>query len=252
MLNMQNKLIEVKDLYKEFDSLKVLKGVNLDVYEGEVVVIIGPSGSGKSTLLKSLNLLQVPTKGQIKFQGELIFNDKILLNSHKLQNIRTRMGIVFQQFNLFNNLNIMDNLILSPVNVLKQTKEDAVKNGMNLLKKVGLGDKAYTNPKNLSGGQKQRAAIARALAINPSVMLFDEPTSALDPENIKEVLEVMRDLAKSGMTMVIVTHEMAFAKEISTRVIFMDEGLIVEENTPSELFNNPKMLRTQKFLNAVL
>lgn len=252
MLNMQNKLIEVKDLYKEFDSLKVLKGVNLDVYEGEVVVIIGPSGSGKSTLLKSLNLLQVPTKGQIKFQGELIFNDKILLNSHKLQNIRTRMGIVFQQFNLFNNLNIMDNLILSPVNVLKQTKEDAVKNGMNLLKKVGLGDKAYTNPKNLSGGQKQRAAIARALAINPSVMLFDEPTSALDPENIKEVLEVMRDLAKSGMTMVIVTHEMAFAKEISTRVIFMDEGLIVEENTPSELFNNPKMLRTQKFLNVVL
>lgn len=252
MLNMQNKLIEVKDLYKEFDSLKVLKGVNLDVYEGEVVVIIGPSGSGKSTLLKSLNLLQVPTKGQIKFQGELIFNDKILLNSHKLQNIRTRMGIVFQQFNLFNNLNIMDNLILSPVNVLKQTKEDAVKNGMNLLKKVGLGDKAYTNPKNLSGGQKQRAAIARALAINPSVMLFDEPTSALDPENIKEVLEVMRDLAKSGMTMVIVTHEMAFAKEISTRVIFMDEGLIVEENTPSEVFNNPKMSRTQKFLNAVL
>jgi polar amino acid transport system ATP-binding protein len=162
------------------------------------------------------------------------------------------MGFVFQQFNLFNNLNVMENLTLSPINVLKRNKEDAINKSLELLKKVGLSDKAYAHPKNLSGGQKQRVAIARALAINPSVMLFDEPTSALDPENIKEVLEVMRNLALSGMTMVIVTHEMAFAKEIGTRVIFMDEGMIVEEGTPNDLFNHPKMERTKKFLNAVL
>lgn len=249
---MANKLIEINNLNKVFGNLKVLKNVNFDVYEGEVVVIIGPSGSGKSTLLKCLNLLQLPTSGQISYHDELIFNNKCLLSHSKLQNIRTKMGFVFQQFNLFNNLNVMENLTLSPINVLKRNKEDAINKSLELLKKVGLSDKAYAHPKNLSGGQKQKVAIARALAINPSVMLFDEPTSALDPENIKEVLEVMRNLALSGMTMVIVTHEMAFAKEIGTRVIFMDEGMIVEEGTPNDLFNHPKMERTKKFLNAVL
>jgi polar amino acid transport system ATP-binding protein len=246
-------LIKAKNIQKEFTNLHVLKGVNLEVKKGEVVAIIGPSGSGKSTFLRCLNLLEMPSNGEIEFEDTTIFeNGRITVKSQELDVIRTKMGIVFQNFNLFNNLNVMDNIILSPTMILKQPKEQAMATAMDLLKKVGLGDKANSSVHKLSGGQKQRVAIARALAMDPHVMLFDEPTSALDPEMIKEVLDVIKKLALSGMTMVVVTHEMGFAKEVADRVIFMDEGQIIEEGTPEELFNNPKNERTKKFLNAIL
>lgn len=240
-------LIEIRNLYKSFDKNEVLKGLDVQIKKGEVVVMIGPSGSGKSTFLRTMNLLEAPTKGEVYFEGTNIADKSTDVFKH-----REKMGMVFQQFNLFPNLTVLDNLTLAPVNTGKLTKEAAKIVALELLAKVGLVDKAEAYPQSLSGGQQQRVAIARALAMSPDVMLFDEPTSALDPEMVGDVLSVMQDLARDGMTMVIVTHEMGFAKEVADRVIFMADGKIVESGEPTELFDHPKELRTQEFLAKVL
>ena len=254
-------VLSVKNLTKQFGDVQVLKGIDLDVYEGDVVAIIGPSGCGKSTFLRCVNCLEDPTGGTIMFQGEDLADMKVDINIH-----RQKIGMVFQQFNLFNNLCVLDNITLAPITIAKKNRKalrkqgktiaevkiDAEKRAMELLKAIGLEDKADVFPSQLSGGQKQRVAIVRALAMNPKVILFDEPTSALDPEMVGEVLDVMKDLAKSGMTMVVVTHEMGFAREVSNRVIFIDNGVIAEENTPVEFFSNPKSERLKTFLSKVL
>lgn len=240
-------MIKVKDLYKQFGNLEVLKGINETIKKGEVVVVIGPSGSGKSTFLRCLNLLETPTS------GDIIFEDKSILNtSSNINKIREKMGMVFQQFNLFPHLSILDNITIAPIQVKHMDKVEAEKSALNLLSRVGLADKAGSFPNQLSGGQKQRIAIVRALAMEPDLMLFDEPTSALDPEMVGEVLDVMKSLASEGMTMVVVTHEMGFAREVGDRVIFMDDGKIVESGTPDEIFNDPQHERTQNFLKKVL
>ena len=240
-------MIIVKDLHKEFGTNHVLRGVNYHVRQGEKIVVVGPSGSGKSTFLRCLNLLERPTKGEVWFDGQLITHKKADINE-----IRRHMGMVFQNFNLFNNLTIMNNITLAPVKLKLMSEEEAKEKALHLLGRVGLKEKADAYPSSLSGGQKQRIAIVRSLAMNPKVMLFDEPTSALDPEMVGEVLDVMKELADSGMTMVVVTHEMGFAREVGTKVLFMDEGIIVEENTPREFFNHPKSPRLQEFLSKVL
>ncbi|MDD6811493.1 MAG: amino acid ABC transporter ATP-binding protein [Lachnospiraceae bacterium] len=240
-------MIIVKDLHKKFEDNHVLKGVNYHVHQGEKIVVVGPSGSGKSTFLRCLNLLETPTSGEIWFDGQKINDPKV-----NIDKVREHMGMVFQNFNLFNNLSIMDNITLAPVKLKLMSKEEAKEKALALLTRVGLKDKADSYPSQLSGGQKQRIAIVRSLAMNPRVMLFDEPTSALDPEMVGEVLDVMKELAKSGMTMVVVTHEMGFAREVGTKVLFMDEGIIMEENTPSEFFNHPQCQRLQDFLSKVL
>ena len=240
-------MIKVKGLHKSFGDVNVLRGIDEHIKPGEVVVVIGPSGSGKSTFLRCLNLLEKPTDGEIYIDDELITDKKVNVN-----NVRKKMGMVFQQFNLFPHLTILDNITIAPKLVNKTSKEDAVQKAEELLARVGLSDKRDAYPGMLSGGQKQRVAIARALAMNPEIMLFDEPTSALDPEMVGEVLEVMKDLAKEGMTMVCVTHEMGFAREVATRVLFMDDGIIMEQGTPDEIFNTPKNQRTQNFLSKVL
>lgn len=286
-----NVLIEVKNLYKNFKNLQVLKGIDLDIHKGEVISIIGSSGSGKSTLLRSINLLEIPQNGTITFKGDLVFDietnyleiadliqqikenpskelehklkkemkkeEKITLKKSfalekTINEYRANVGMVFQHFNIFKNLNVIDNTTLAPVLLGKMSQEEAEKQALNLLKRVNLEEKAYLSTKGLSGGQLQRLAIVRALAMNPAVMLFDEPTSALDPEMVKEVLKVIKELADTGMTMVIVTHEMGFAREVSDRVIFMDDGKIQEEGTPDAIFNHPKNQRLQEFLQAVL
>ena len=240
-------MINVRNLYKSFGKNEVLKDINETIKKGEVVVIIGPSGSGKSTFLRCLNLLEEPTSGVINFEGEDITDKKADINK-----IREKMGMVFQQFNLFPHKTVMENLTIGPTKIKKISNDEAVKKGSELLEKVGLLDKKNVYPNSLSGGQKQRIAIARALAMEPDVMLFDEPTSALDPEMVGEVLGVMKSLAKDGMTMVVVTHEMGFAKEVGDRILFMDEGRIIEEGTPEEIFQNPKNSRTKDFLSKVL
>lgn len=240
-------MIIVKDLHKKFEDNHVLRGVNYHIHQGEKIVVIGPSGSGKSTFLRCLNLLESPTSGEIWFDGQLITDPKI-----NIDKIREHMGMVFQNFNLFNNLSIMDNITLAPVKLKLMNKEEASEKALKLLARVGLTEKADAYPSQLSGGQKQRIAIVRSLAMNPRVMLFDEPTSALDPEMVGEVLDVMKELADSGMTMVVVTHEMGFAREVGTKVLFMDEGIIMEENTPAEFFNHPRCERLQDFLSKVL
>ena len=240
-------MIIVKDLHKEFENNHVLRGVNYHIHQGEKIVIVGPSGSGKSTFLRCLNLLETPTSGEIWFDGQLITDSKV-----NIDKIREHMGMVFQNFNLFNNLSIMDNITLAPVKLKLMSKEEACENALKLLARVGLTEKADSYPSQLSGGQKQRIAIVRSLAMNPRVMLFDEPTSALDPEMVGEVLDVMKELAETGMTMVVVTHEMGFAREVGTRVLFMDEGVIMEENTPEEIFRSPKCDRLKDFLSKVL
>ena len=240
-------MIQINDLHKSFKENKVLKGINENIKRGEVVVIIGPSGSGKSTFLRCLNLLEVPTSGEIIFEGTDITDKKTDINK-----IREKMGMVFQQFNLFPHKTVLENLTISPIMVKKMNEDDAKEKAYDLLKKVGLVDKADAYPGSLSGGQKQRIAIARALCMEPDVMLFDEPTSALDPEMVGEVLSVMKDLAKDGMTMVVVTHEMGFAKEVSDRVVFMDKGVIAEEGSPEQIFNNPVQERTREFLKRTL
>ena len=240
-------MIKVNNLHKKFDELEVLKGIDEHIRPGEVVVVIGPSGSGKSTFLRCLNQLETATEGEIYVDDELITDPKCDVNK-----VRQKMGMVFQQFNLFPHLTILENITLAPVMLKKMTKDQAKEKAMELLKRVGLEEKAEAYPVQLSGGQKQRVAIARALAMNPEIMLFDEPTSALDPEMVGEVLDVMKDLAESGMTMVIVTHEMGFAREVASRVIFMDQGIIMENGTPEEVFTNPKNERTKLFLSKVL
>ena len=249
MLDAKNKnvKIHVEHLKKSFGSLEVLKDISTDIYEGEVVVVIGPSGSGKSTFLRCLNRLEEVTDGSILVQDVDITKKKVNINK-----VRENIGMVFQHFNLFNNLNIIDNLMLAPTQLKKCSKEEAKLRALEMLKKVGLEEKAESYPIQLSGGQKQRVAIARALCMQPDIMLFDEPTSALDPEMVGEVLQVMKDLAADGMTMVIVTHEMGFAREVADRVIFMDAGYVVEEGTPQEVLLNPKEPRTIDFLNKVL
>ena len=247
MISSKKEMIKIVDLHKKFGQLHVLKGVNLVVKKGDVLVIIGPSGSGKSTLLRSVNLLEKPTSGHIYLDGEEITGKKVNEN-----NTRQRIGMVFQNFNLFPNMTVLGNVTIALTKVLKMKRKDAEKTGINLLTKVGLKDKIHGFPNQLSGGQKQRVAIARALAMNPEAILFDEVTSALDPELVKEVLDVMKDLAKSGMTMLVVTHEMGFAKEVGTHVIFMDEGLILEEGLATDIFDNPQHPRTKAFLAAVL
>ena len=240
-------MIDVKDLRKSFGELEVLKGVSQHISKGERVVLIGPSGSGKSTFLRCLNLLETPSGGEIIFEGQSITDEKCDINK-----IRQKMGMVFQHFNLFPNMTILKNITLAPIRTGLMNREQAEKKAMELLKRVGLEDKAPSYPAQLSGGQKQRIAIVRALCMQPEVMLFDEPTSALDPEMVGEVLDVMKELAKSGMTMVCVTHEMGFAREVADRVLFMDEGKIIEEGTPAEIFGSPKEQRTKDFLNKVL
>ncbi|MGN0747843.1 MAG: amino acid ABC transporter ATP-binding protein [Aristaeellaceae bacterium] len=240
-------MITVNGLRKDFGDLQVLKGVDMHIRKGEKVVLIGPSGSGKTTLLRCLNLLEVPTGGTITFEGEDITSPQCNINR-----IRMKMGMVFQQFNLFPHLTIMGNIILGPTKLKHQSKEEAEANAMRLLTRVGLQDKAKNYPRQLSGGQQQRIAIVRALAMNPDVMLFDEPTSALDPEMVGEVLDVMKQLADDGMTMAVVTHEMGFAREVADHVIFMDEGVIVEQGHPDEVFGNPQQQRTKDFLRKVL
>ncbi len=242
-------LIKAVGLEKHFNNgaIRALDGVDMDIHRGEVVVVIGPSGSGKSTFLRSLNLLEVPTGGQVLFEGVDITDPKVDINKH-----RQKMGMVFQHFNLFPNMTILKNLTLGPTNLKKTPKADAEKKAMELLERVGLADRANAYPSQLSGGQKQRVAIVRALAMEPDVMLFDEPTSALDPEMVGEVLDVMRSLAHEGMTMVVVTHEMGFAKEVGDRIVFMEDGKIVEENTPEAFFSNPTSDRARDFLAKVL
>ncbi len=244
-----NVLIQTKNLQKYFNNgeIKALDGIDAEIRLGEVVVVIGPSGSGKSTFLRCLNLLEIPTGGTITFEGVDITDPKTDINLH-----RQKMGMVFQQFNLFPHMTVLKNMTIAPINVLKKSKEEAEAQAMKLLRRVGLEDRADAYPSQLSGGQKQRIAIVRALCMNPDVMLFDEPTSALDPEMVGEVLDVMKQLAREGMTMVVVTHEMGFAREMGDRVIFMDEGKIVEENKPSEIFENPKSERLKGFLAKVL
>ena len=242
-------IIEVKNLEKHFHGgeIKALDGINTVIRKGEVVVIIGPSGSGKSTFLRSLNLLEIPTGGSILFEGEDITDPKCNINMH-----RRKMGMVFQHFNLFPNMTILKNLTIAPMKLCGKSREDAESKALELLRRVGLSDRADAYPSQLSGGQKQRVAIVRALAMEPDVMLFDEPTSALDPEMVGEVLDVMKELANEGMTMAVVTHEMAFAREVGTRVLFMADGKLLEENTPEELFRNPQHPRLQDFLSKVL
>ena len=240
-------MIDIKDLHKSFGTLNVLNGINEHINKGEKVVVIGPSGSGKSTFLRCLNMLEIPTSGEIIFSGVSMTDPKTNINA-----MRQKMGMVFQHFNLFNNLSILDNMTLAPVRLKLKTKSEAQDEAMALLKRVGLEDKAAAYPSQLSGGQKQRIAIVRALAMHPEVMLFDEPTSALDPEMVGEVLEVMRQLAEEGMTMVVVTHEMGFAREVANRVLFMDGGIVQESGTPEEIFGNPQNPRTQSFLSKVL
>lgn len=240
-------MIVVKNLQKNFGKLEILKGIDLEIHKGEVVVVIGPSGSGKSTFLRCLNLLEQPTGGEITFEGESITSKK-----HDINVTREKMGMVFQQFNLFPHKTVLQNITLAPIKVRKKQQAEADKFAMELLKTVGLEDKKDAYPAQLSGGQKQRIAIARALAMQPHVMLFDEPTSALDPEMVGEVLEVMKKLAEDGMTMVIVTHEMGFAREVGDRILFMDGGVIVEQGTPAQVFGNPQHVRTQDFLSKVL
>ena len=247
MAETKNIKIHVEDLKKSFGNLHVLNGISTDIYEGEVVCIIGPSGSGKSTFLRCLNKLETITSGQVVVDGYRVNDKKININK-----VRENIGMVFQHFNLFNNMNVLRNLMLAPVDLKKMTKEEAEKEAMRLLDKVGLTDKAGSYPSQLSGGQKQRVAIARALCMKPDIMLFDEPTSALDPEMVGEVLAVMKELARDGMTMVVVTHEMGFAREVADRVIFIDDGVILEEGTPEEIFDNPKHPRTIDFLGKVL
>ena len=244
-----NTIIKVNGLKKHFTggTVKALDGVDLEIKKGEVIVIIGPSGCGKSTFLRSLNLLETPTDGEIFLEGVNITDPQNNINLH-----RQKMGMVFQQFNLFPHMTILRNITLAPMKLLKQNKKDAEENALNLLKRVGLSDRANAYPSQLSGGQKQRIAIVRALAMNPEVMLVDEPTSALDPEMVGEVLEVMKELAQEGMTMVVVTHEMGFAKEVADKVIFMEEGKIAETGTPEEIFTNPKHPRLKEFLGKVL
>ncbi len=240
-------LIEVKNLHKSFGENQVLRGIDVSIQKGEVVVVIGPSGSGKSTFLRCLNLLEQPTDGQVIFDGVDLTDGHV----NTLETCR-RMGMVFQRFNLFSNLTILDNVTLAPMLVKKQSRAEAEKRALALLETVGLSEKRDAYPEQLSGGQQQRVAIARALAMEPEVMLFDEATSALDPEMVGDVLSIMRDMARQGMTMVVVTHEMGFAREVGDRVLFIDGGVIVEENTPDELFSNPQSKRTQDFLSKVL
>ena len=244
-----NALIKVENLCKHYNggTVKALDGITTEIDKGEVVVVIGPSGSGKSTFLRSLNLLEIPTSGQIFFEGVDITDKKTDINKH-----REKMGMVFQQFNLFPHMTVKKNITLAPIKLLGMSEEEADKVAMELLERVGLPDKADAYPNQLSGGQKQRIAIARSLAMNPDVMLFDEPTSALDPEMVGEVLELMKELAESGMTMIVVTHEMGFAREVGTRVMFIDGGKICEDNTPSEVFDNPSNQRLKDFLSKVL
>lgn len=241
-------LIRVEDLHKVFgDSLHALNGITTQIRRGEVVVVVGPSGSGKSTFLRSLNLLEAPSSGRIYFEDTDITDKKVDINKH-----RQKMGMVFQHFNLFPHKTILQNITLAPIKLLKKNPKEAEERAIELLKMVGLEEKANAYPSQLSGGQKQRIAIVRSLAMDPDVMLFDEPTSALDPEMVGEVLEIMKDLARSGMTMVVVTHEMGFAREVATRVVFMDGGKIKEENSPQEFFDHPKDLRLQEFLSKIL
>ncbi|MFO7152684.1 MAG: amino acid ABC transporter ATP-binding protein [Bacillota bacterium] len=240
-------MIEVKDLYKNFGELEVLRGISTKIEKGEVVVVIGPSGSGKSTFLRCLNLLERPSRGEIKIDGKSLLDPSTDINK-----VRQDVGMVFQHFNLFPHKTVVENITLAPMKVKGVSPSEAREKAMELLERVGLADKAESFPSSLSGGQKQRVAIARALAMNPKVMLFDEPTSALDPEMIKEVLDVMKDLASDGMTMVVVTHEMRFAREVGDRVLFMDEGKILEEGTPREIFENPQNPRTREFLSKIL
>lgn len=242
-----NVLIKVDNLCKSFGDTAVLKGINAEIDKGDVMVVIGASGSGKSTFLRCLNLLEEPTSGSIFFEGVDITDASVNINIH-----RQKMGMVFQQFNLFPHMTVLRNLTLGPIKLLKQSKEEAEANAMKFLERVGLADRADAYPSQLSGGQKQRIAIVRALAMNPDVMLFDEPTSALDPEMVGEVLEVMKQLAKDGMTMVVVTHEMGFAREVGTNIVFVDEGVIVEQGAPAEFFENPKSPRLKEFLSKVL
>ncbi len=244
---MNEYLIEIKNLHKYFGKNEVLKGLDIQIKKGEVVVMIGPSGSGKSTFLRTMNLLEKPTDGEVYFEGINIADKSVDVFKH-----REKMGMVFQQFNLFPNMTVLENLCLAPVKTGKMTKEEAKKTAEDLLQRVGLSDKAEAYPQALSGGQQQRVAIARALAMNPDVMLFDEPTSALDPEMVGEVLAVMQELAKEGMTMVVVTHEMGFAKTVADRVLFMADGTIVEQGKPAQVFDSPKEKRTQDFLAKVL
>jgi len=286
-MNSNDVLISIKNLKKNFNKLEVLKGIDLDIHKSEVISIIGASGSGKSTLIRCLNFLEMPSSGSIIYDGNVMFASNVKEMEEELKNLikgtkeyidlqekikeekkkdkiankklskelneyRKKIGMVFQHFNIFPNMSVLDNITLSPIQTLKMDKEEAKKEALELLAKVGLSDKANEFPKKLSGGQKQRLAIVRALAMKPDVMLFDEPTSALDPEMVKEVLDVIKQVAKTGMTVVIVTHEMAFAKEVSDRVIFIDNGVIEEEGNPNELFNNPKSNRLQEFLSKVL
>ena len=240
-------MISVKNLKKSFHGLEVLKGISTEIKKGDVVCVIGPSGSGKSTFLRCLNMLEKPDSGEIRFAGENLTDPKANLNLH-----RQKMGMVFQQFNLFPHMTVLENLTCAPLMLGKMNKTEAEAMAMELLGRVGLADRAGEYPNKLSGGQKQRVAIVRALCMDPEVMLFDEPTSALDPEMVGEVLDVMKTLAQKGMTMIVVTHEMGFAREVSNRVLFMDEGIIMEDNTPEELFSNPKCERLQSFLAKVL
>ena len=238
-------MLEVKDIFKSFDGKEILKGINLKVSKGEKVIIIGPSGSGKSTFLRTLNLLENVDKGEIIFDGKVV-DKKINIDKY-----RENIGMVFQSFNLFNNMTVKENIMLAPVTLKLKSKEEAEKEAKKLLKKINLSSKENKYPNQLSGGEKQRVAIVRALAMNPKIMLFDEPTSALDPEMVEEVLKLMKDLAASGMTMIIVTHEMGFAKEIGSKIVFMDEGKIIEQGTSKEIFENPKSSRLKKFLKKV-
>ncbi len=240
-------LLKIQDLHKSFGDHEVLKGINIEIKKGEVVVIIGASGSGKSTFLRTLNLLEVPSSGKIIFEGSELCVQKSDVNKH-----RQKMGMVFQHFNLFEHLSVLENLCIAPIKLLKKSKEQAKKEAMELLNQVGLAVKISAYPSSLSGGQKQRIAIVRALAMSPDVMLFDEPTSALDPEMVGEVLNVMKNLARSGMTMVVVTHEMGFAREVASRVLFFDKGIVAEDASPNEIFSNPKNSRLKEFLSRIL
>lgn len=257
MISNGDVMLRMSDIKKQFDNLEVLKGVNLEVRKGEVLAIIGPSGSGKSTLLRCINRLEEIDSGTIEIEGEILAQNDgsgnaAYVTDAKARKILAHTGMVFQQFNLFPHMTVLKNMTLGPIKLLKQSKEEANENAMRLLKRVGLADRADAYPSQLSGGQKQRIAIVRALCMNPDVMLFDEPTSALDPEMVGEVLEVMKQLAKEGMTMVVVTHEMGFAREVGTNVAFVDNGVIVEQGEPKEFFANPKNPRLKDFLSKVL
>lgn len=242
-----NIILEVKNLHKTYEKQEVLRGISTTVQKGDVIAVIGPSGCGKSTFLRSLNLLEIPTKGQILFEGTELTDKKVDIN-----HVREKIGMVFQQFNLFPNMTIRQNIMLAPVKLKLMTQEEAAKKAEELLARIGLADKADAYPSQLSGGQKQRIAIIRSLAMNPDIILFDEPTSALDPEMVGEVLQLMKELAQDGMTMVVVTHEMGFAREVANRVMFINEGIITEEGTPQEIFGAPKSRRLQEFLSKVL